>query len=94
MCWPACERCRRTCRSRLSLNATATGWINIEPIVVPEDPFSRLQRFGTTVPLLIGTNSDELAFIYVLGPTLDVSGDAARLLSPFDAVAAGAGDWT
>ena len=77
-----------------SLNATATGWINIEPIVVPEDPFSRLQRFGTTVPLLIGTNSDELAFIYVLGPTLDASGYAASVHTQFDALAAGAGDWS
>jgi para-nitrobenzyl esterase len=75
-----------------SLNATATGWINIEPIVVPEDPFSKLQRLGTPVPLLIGTNSDELAYIYVLGPTLDASGYAASVHTQFDALAAGAGD--
>ncbi len=75
-----------------SLNATATGWINIEPIVVPEDPFSKLQRLGTPVPLLIGTNRDELAYIYVLGPTLDASGYAASVHKQFDALAAGAGD--
>ena len=75
-----------------SLNATATGWINIEPVVVPEDPFSKLQRLGTPVPLLIGTNSDELAYIYVLGPTLDASGYAASVHTQFDALAAGAGD--
>jgi len=75
-----------------SLNTTATGWINIEPIVVPEDPFSKLQRLGTPVPLLIGTNSDELAYIYVLGPTLDASGYAASVHEQFDALAAGAGD--
>jgi para-nitrobenzyl esterase len=75
-----------------SLNATATGWINIEPVVVPEDPFSKLRRSGTPVPLLIGTNSDELAFIYVLGPALDASGYAASVHQQFDALAAGAGD--
>jgi para-nitrobenzyl esterase len=75
-----------------SLNATATGWINIEPVVVPEDPFSKLQRLGSPVPLLIGTNSDELAFVYVLGPTLDASGYAASIHTQFDALAAGAGD--
>ena len=77
---------------QISLNTTATGWINIEPIVVPEDPFSKLQRLGSPVPLLIGTNSDELAFIYVLGPTLDASGYAASVHTQFDALAAGAGD--
>jgi para-nitrobenzyl esterase len=77
---------------QISLNTTATGWINIEPIVVPEDPFSKLQQLGSPVPLLIGTNSDELAFIYVLGPTLDASGYAASVHTQFDALAAGAGD--
>jgi para-nitrobenzyl esterase len=73
-------------------NSADTGWINIEPIVVPEDPFSKLQRLGTPVPLLIGTNRDELAYIYVLGPTLDASGYAASVRTQFDALAAGAGD--
>ena len=73
-------------------NSADTGWINIEPIVVPEDPFSKLQRLGTPVPLLLGTNSDELAYIYVLGPTLDASGYAASVHTQFDALAAGAGD--
>jgi len=45
-----------------SLNGTATGWVNIEPSVLPEDPFNELQRLGSTVPLLIGSNIDEEAF--------------------------------
>ena len=53
-----------------SINTTETGWVNIEPSVLPEDPFSKLQRLGSPVPLLIGSNSDELAFTYVVGPGL------------------------
>ena len=35
-------------------NSFDTGWVNIEPIVLPEDPFIKLQRLGSPVPLLIG----------------------------------------
>jgi Carboxylesterase family len=54
-----------------SINTTETGWPNIEPSVLPEDPFSKLRRLGSPVPLLIGSNSDELAFTYIVGPALD-----------------------
>jgi len=73
-------------------NSADTGWVNIEPIVVPEDPYLKLQRLGSPVPLLIGSTSDETAFSYVLGPALDESGYAAFIHTQFDAWAAGAGD--
>jgi para-nitrobenzyl esterase len=75
-----------------SLNNVATGWVNIEPIVLPEDPFDRLQRLGSPVAVIIGSNSDEEALSYVPGPVLDLAGYAAAVHSQFDAVAAGAGD--
>ena len=75
-----------------SINTTETGWVNIEPSVLPEDPFSKLQRLGSPVPLLIGSNSDELAFTYVAGPTLDPTEYATSVHAQFDPLAAGAGD--
>jgi para-nitrobenzyl esterase len=75
-----------------SLNSTGTGWVNIEPSVLPEDPFNKLQRLGSAVPLLIGSNSDEEAFSYVSGPALDPSSYAASIHTQFDPLAAGAGD--
>jgi para-nitrobenzyl esterase len=75
-----------------SLNSAATGWVNIEPSVLPEDPFNKLQRLGSPVPLLIGSNSDEEAFSYVPGPALDPSSYAASIHTQFDPLAAGAGD--
>ena len=57
-------------------NSADTGWVNIEPSVLPEDPYLKLQRLGSPVPLLIGSTSDETAFSYVLGPALDASGYA------------------
>ena len=75
-----------------SLNSAATGWVNIEPSVLPEDPFNKLQRLGSAVPLLIGSNSDEEAFSYVPGPVLDPSSYAASIHTQFDPLAAGAGD--
>jgi para-nitrobenzyl esterase len=73
-------------------NSADTGWVNIEPVVVPEDPYLKLQRLGPPVPLLIGSTSDETAFTYVMGPTLDESGYAAAIHTQFDPWAAGAGD--
>jgi para-nitrobenzyl esterase len=73
-------------------NSADTGWVNIDPSVLPEDPFLKLQRLGSPVPLLIGSNSDEMAFTYVFGPALDASGYAASVHAQFDAYAAGAGD--
>jgi para-nitrobenzyl esterase len=75
-----------------TINSTETGWVNIEPSVLPEDPFSKLQRLGSPVPLLIGSNSDELAFTYVFGPTLDPGDYATKVHTQFDSLAAGAGD--
>ena len=73
-----------------SLNSTATGWVNIEPSVLPEDPFNKLRRLGSPVPLLIGSNSDEEAFSYVSGPALDPSSYATSIHTQFDSLAAGA----
>jgi para-nitrobenzyl esterase len=75
-----------------SLNSAATGWVNIEPNILPEDLFNKLQRLGSAVPLLIGSNSDEEAFSYVPGPVLDPSSYAASIHTQFDPLAAGAGD--
>jgi para-nitrobenzyl esterase len=67
------------------------GW-NIEPIVMPVDPFDKLQQQGSPVPLLIGSNREEATG---LGddPTapLDPSGYAAAIHAQFDPILAGAG---
>jgi len=74
-------------------NSADTGWYNVEPIVLPEDAALKLQRLGSPVPLLIGSNSDEAAFDFtVFGPALDASGYATSIHTQFDAIAAGAGD--
>jgi para-nitrobenzyl esterase len=75
-----------------SINTTETGWVNIEPSVLPEDPFTKLQRLGSPVPLLIGSNSDELAFTYVSAPALDSSDYATDVHTQFDPLVASAGD--
>jgi para-nitrobenzyl esterase len=75
-----------------SLNSTATGWVNIEPSVLPEDPFNKLQRLGSPVPLLIGSNSDEWSIFTFPDPTLDPTGYANAIHTQFDALAPGAGD--
>lgn len=73
-------------------NSYDTGWFNIEPIVLPEDPFLKLQRLGSPVPLLIGSNSDEQALVYETAPVLDSASYAAMVHSQFDVFAPGAGD--
>jgi len=74
-------------------NSADTGWVNVDPIVLPEDPALKLQRLGSPVPLIIGSNSDEEAFDNtVFLPALDASGYAAKIHTQFDALAAGAGD--
>jgi para-nitrobenzyl esterase len=74
-------------------NSADTGWVNIDPVVLPEDPALKLRRLGSPVPLIIGSNSDEEAFDNtVFGPALDTSGYAAKIHTQFDALAAGAGD--
>ena len=74
-------------------NSLDTGWVNVDPVVLPEDPALKLQRLGSPVPLIIGSNSDEEAFDNtVFLPALDASGYAAKIHTQFDALAAGAGD--
>ena len=73
-------------------NGYDPGWFNIEPIVLPEDPFLKLQRLGSPVPLLIGSNSDEQALAYETAPPIDSASYAAMVHSQFDVFAPGAGD--
>ena len=73
-------------------NHTDTGWVNIEPVVLPEDPYLKLQRLGSPVPLIVGSNSDEMSFGYVFGPALDANAYAAKIHTQFDAVVPASGD--
>jgi para-nitrobenzyl esterase len=74
-------------------NTADTGWVNVDPVVLPEDPALKLQRLGSPVPLIIGSNSDEEAFDNtVFLPALDSTGYADRIHTQFDAYVAGAGD--
>jgi len=65
---------------------------NLEPTVLPEDPFNKLQRLGSPVPLLIGSNSDEQSQSEVFNPPLDATGYAAAIHAQFDPLKAGAGN--
>jgi para-nitrobenzyl esterase len=71
-------------------NSADTGWVNVKPVVLPEEPFLKLQRLGSPVLLLIGSTSDKEAFTYALGPALDASGCAEVIHAQFDTYAAGA----
>lgn len=74
-------------------NSADTGWVNVDPVVLPEDPALKLQRLGSPVPLIIGSNSDEEAFDNtVFLPALDASGYADAIHAQFDTWMAGAGD--
>jgi para-nitrobenzyl esterase len=74
-------------------NSADTGWVNVDPVVLPEDPGTRLKRLGSPVPLIIGSNGDEEAYDNtVFAPALDASGYAAAIHTQFDALAPGAGD--
>ena len=73
-------------------NHLDTGWPNIEPIVLPEDPYLKLQRLGSPVPLIVGSNSDEMSFSYVFGAALDDAGYADAVHTFFDRFGAGTGD--
>lgn len=75
-----------------SQNNYDTGWPSIEPVVLPEDPYLKLQRLGSPVPLIIGSNSDEMAPSYVFAAPLDAAGYAGSLHAQFDPIEAGAGD--
>jgi para-nitrobenzyl esterase len=74
-------------------NRADTGWVNVDPVVLPEDPAVKLKRLGSPVPLIIGSNSDEEAYgNTVFAPALDASGYADAVHTQFDALAPGAGD--
>jgi len=64
---------------------------NLEPSVLPEDPFKKLQRLGSPVPLLIGSNSDEAADQEDPSLALDANGYATLIHTQFDPLLAGAG---
>jgi para-nitrobenzyl esterase len=73
-----------------SLNTSA--WFNIDPNILPENPFNKLERLGSPVPLLIGSNSDEESQAEVFSPPLDASGYATLIHTQFDRFLAGAGN--
>src|SRR5258708_35047768 len=73
-------------------NHTDTGWVNIEPVVLPEDPYLKLQRLGSPVPLIVGSNSDEMSFGDVFGPALDANAYAAKIHPQFDDEEPASGD--
>jgi para-nitrobenzyl esterase len=64
---------------------------NLEPVVLPEDPFNKLQRLGSPVPLLIGSNSDEQSQTEDFSHPLNATSYAAAIHAQFDPVKAGAG---
>jgi para-nitrobenzyl esterase len=64
---------------------------NLEPSVLPEDPFNKLRRLGSPVPLLIGSNSDEAADQEDPSAALDANGYATLIHTQFDPLLAGAG---
>jgi len=64
-----------------------------EPIVMPADPFDKIQQQGAHVPLLIGSNNHEAVGILDDPSTpLDASGYATAVHSLFDPIQAGAGN--
>lgn len=67
---------------------------NLEPSVLPEDPFNKLQRLGSPVPLLIGSNRDEAADLEDPNsqPPLDQTGYTNLIHNQFDPLVAGIGE--
>ena len=67
---------------------------NLEPSVLPEDPFNKLQRLGSPVPLLIGSNRDESADLEDPNsqPPLDQTGYTNLIHNQFDPLVAGIGE--
>ena len=67
---------------------------NLEPDVVPVDPFVVLAERGSPVPLLIGSNKEELASLGEDNgiPPLDEATYEAEIHAQFDPLQAGAGD--
>ena len=64
---------------------------NLDPQILPDDPFTKLQQLGSPVPLLLGSNSDEAADLEDPSTPLDASGYAAAIHSQFDPLQTGAG---
>jgi para-nitrobenzyl esterase len=64
---------------------------NLEPVVLPEDPFNKLSQLGSPVPLLIGSNSDEQSQSEVFNPPMDATQYATAIHAQFDPLLAGAG---
>jgi para-nitrobenzyl esterase len=64
-----------------------------EPIVMPKDPFDRIQLQGSPVPLLIGSNNHEAVGI-IDDPSmpLDANGYTAAVHALFDPIQAGSGN--
>ncbi len=62
---------------------------SIEPRVLPEDSFDRLQRLGSPVPLLIGSNHDEDFADNDLSQVMDAAQYAAALTTKYGASAGG-----
>jgi para-nitrobenzyl esterase len=67
---------------------------NLEPNVLPEDPFNKLQLLGSPVPLLIGSNSDEESQSEDFSHPLDATGYAAAIHTQFDPLLPGTGTTT
>jgi para-nitrobenzyl esterase len=67
---------------------------NLEPSVLPEDPFNKLQRLGSPVPLLIGSNSDEQSQTESLSPSVNATDYAAAIHTQFDPLLPGTGTKT
>jgi para-nitrobenzyl esterase len=65
---------------------------NLEPVVLPEDPFNKLSRLGSPVPLLIGSNSDEQSQSEIFNPPMDASQYATTIHAQFDPLLTGAGN--
>jgi len=68
---------------------------NLEPIVIPMDPFDKIAQQGSPVPLLLGSNQQEaVGIITTDDPSipLDANGYMAAVHAEFDPVMAGAGD--
>jgi para-nitrobenzyl esterase len=57
---------------------------NLDPDILPEDPFNKLKQLGSPVPLLIGSNSDEQSQSEVFSPPLDPNGYAAAIRNEFN----------
>jgi para-nitrobenzyl esterase len=79
-------------QAELMFNEFGFIGFNLEPVVLPEDPFKKLSKSGSPVPLLIGSNHDEDSLGEVLDPPMDATQYASAIHSRFDPLLQGAGD--